>query len=84
VTIIELESLLQIFAKQRDPNQTPTEWRAGVEAHLEPTTVVLQNYSGDKLQVVPQDSGYHESFRILYEGSNLGSERGTSQTSYWY
>ena len=54
VTIIELESLLQILAKQRDPDQTPTEWRAAVEARLEPTTVVLQNYSGDKLQVVRQ------------------------------
>ena len=52
VTINELESLLQILGKQRNPNQTPTEWRAGVEARLEPTSVVLQNYSGDKLQVV--------------------------------
>ena len=54
VTIIQLEALLQILAEQRSPNQTSIEWRAAVETRLEPTTVVLQNYSGDRLQVVRQ------------------------------
>ncbi|XP_065888471.1 uncharacterized protein [Dysidea avara] len=54
VTIIQLEALLQILAEQQSPNQTSIEWRAAVETRLEPTTVVLQNYSGDRLQVVRQ------------------------------
>ena len=54
VTIIQLESLLQILAKQRHPGQTPAEWRTAVESHLKPTSVILQNYSGDKLRVVRQ------------------------------
>ena len=54
VTIIQLEALLQILAEQRSPNQTSIEWRAAVETRLEPTTVVLRNYSGDRLQVVRQ------------------------------
>ena len=54
VTIIQLEALLQILAEQQSPNQTSIEWRAAVDSRLEPTTVVLRNYSGDRLQVVRQ------------------------------
>ena len=32
----------------------PVEWRTTVESLLEPSVVVLQNYSGDKLRVVRQ------------------------------
>ena len=54
VTIIRLETVLQILAKQRCSSETPAEWRATVESRLEPSVVVLQNYSGDKLRVVRQ------------------------------
>ena len=54
VTIIRLETVLQILAKQRCSSETPAEWRATVESRLEPSAVVLQNYSGDKLRVVRQ------------------------------
>ena len=54
VTIIQLETLLQILAKKRCSGETPAEWRATVESRLEPSAVVLQNYSGDKLRVVRQ------------------------------
>ena len=54
VTIIRLETLLQILAKKRCSSETPAEWRATVESCLEPSAVVLQNYSADKLRVVRQ------------------------------
>ena len=52
VTIISLEWLLQLLAKQRRKDQSPNEWKAEVENRLEPTTMVLQNYSADRLKVV--------------------------------
>ena len=54
VTIIQLEALLEILAKQRRPGQTPSEWRTVVESRLEPTSLILQNYSGDNLKIVRQ------------------------------
>ena len=42
------------MAKQRGKDQSPNEWKAEVENRLEPTTMVLQNYSGDGLKVVRQ------------------------------
>ena len=54
VTIIQLEALLEILAKQRQPSQTPSEWRKAVETRLEPTSLILQNYSGDSLKIVRQ------------------------------
>ena len=54
VTIVSLEWLLQLLARQRRKGQSPNEWKAEVENRLEPTTVVLQNYSGDRLRVVRQ------------------------------
>jgi len=39
VSIIQLESLLQIWAKQCHPSQTPADWRTEVESHLEPTSL---------------------------------------------
>lgn len=52
VTIIRLETLLQLLAKQRCSSETPAEWGAAVESRLEPSAVVLRNYGGDKLRVV--------------------------------
>ena len=56
VTIIALEWLLQLSAKQhrKDHDQSPNEWKVEVENRLEPTTMVLQNYSRDRLKVVRQ------------------------------
>ena len=56
--IISLEWLLQWLAKQHRKDQSPNEWKAEVENRLEPTTMVLQNYSGDRLQVVRQIKVY--------------------------
>ena len=52
MTIISWEWLLQLLAKKRQEGQSPSEWKAEVEKRLEPTTVVLKNYSGDRLRVV--------------------------------
>ena len=52
VTIISLEWLLQVLARQQRKGQNPDEWKAEVENHLVPTAMVLQNYSGDKLIIV--------------------------------
>ena len=54
VTIISLEWLLQVLARQRRKGQNPDEWKAEVENRLAPTAMVLQNYSGDKLRIVRQ------------------------------
>ena len=54
VTIISWEWLLQLLAKKRLEGQSPSEWKAEVEKRLEPTTVLLKNYSGDRLRVVRQ------------------------------
>ena len=54
MTIISWEWLLQLLAKKRLEGQSPSEWKAEVEKWLEPTTVVLKNYSGDRLRVVRQ------------------------------
>ena len=52
VTIISLEWLLQVLARQQRKGQNPDEWKAEVENCLAPTAMVLQNYSGDKLRIV--------------------------------
>ena len=54
VTIISLEWLLQLLVRQCQKDRSPNEWKAEVECRLEPTAVVLQNYSGDRLRVVRQ------------------------------
>jgi len=84
VTIIQLEVLLQILAEQWSQNQTTAEWRAAVETHLEPTSVVLRNYSGDRLQVVRQTQVTMS--RADYSTTTLIhlQRGGTSQVAYWY
>ena len=52
VTITRLETLLQMLANKRCSSETPAKWRTAVESRLEPSAVVLQNYSGDKLRIV--------------------------------
>ena len=52
VTIIQLEALLDVLAKQLRPGQTPSQWRTKVDFRLEPTSLILQNYSGDNLKTV--------------------------------
>ena len=52
VTIVSLEHLLQIFARNREPGTTPEQWRRKVEERLQPTTLTLHNYGGDQLNIV--------------------------------
>ena len=40
VTIIQLEALLEILAKQCRPDQTVSEWRTVTESRLEPTSLI--------------------------------------------
>ena len=47
ITIILLEWLLQMLAEQHQKDQSPNEWKEEIENRLEPTTMVLQNYSGE-------------------------------------
>ena len=54
VTIIQLEALLEILAKQHRPDQTVSEWRTVTESRLEPTSLILKNYSGDNLKILRQ------------------------------
>ena len=56
VTIIQLEALLEILARQRCPDQAISEWRTVTESRLEPTSLILKNYSGDhdNLKIVRQ------------------------------
>ena len=42
VTIILLEALLEILAKQCRPDQTISEWRITTESQLEPTSLILK------------------------------------------
>ena len=42
------------MAKKQLEGQSPSEWKAEIEERLEPTTVVIKNYSGDRLRVVRQ------------------------------
>ena len=54
VTIVSLQFLLEALAKQRPKSQSPDDWRAAVEKRLEPSTVTLQNYGGQRLGIVQQ------------------------------
>ena len=51
VTIISLEWLLQMLAKQHRRGRSLDERKAEVENWLDTTTMVLENYSGDQLRV---------------------------------
>ena len=54
VTIILIEELLQLLAKQCQKDQSLNEWKPEVENQLEPTTMVPKKYSGNILKVVQQ------------------------------
>ena len=54
VTIVSLEHLLQIFARNHEPGTTPEQWRRKVKERLQPTTLTLHNYGGDQLNIVRQ------------------------------
>ena len=77
VTIIQLEALLEILAKQRHPDQTISEWRTTTESCLEPTSLILKNYSGDNLKIVRQKRilmsrpGYSTSAMVQVQSSAL-------------
>ena len=50
-TIVSLELLLETLAKQKE---TPQEWRARVEQRMEPPTISLCSYGGQKLSILCQ------------------------------
>ena len=50
VSIISLEFIVNVLAKQRTQDQTPQEWRASVKKRLEPSAVNMWNYGGGPLQ----------------------------------
>ena len=54
VTIVSLQFLLEALARQRPKSQSAEDWRAAVEERLEPSTVTLQNYGGQRLGIVRQ------------------------------
>ncbi len=54
VTIVSLKFLVETLAKQRQKEQSPSDWRAMVEERLEEPTVTLQNYGGMRLNIVRQ------------------------------
>ena len=93
VTIIQLEALLEILAKQHHPDQTISEWRTVTESRLEPTFLILRNYSGNNLKIVQEmrvimsRPGYSTSAVVLVQSgtlakllvrTNLLSQLGTS------
>ena len=51
VSIISIAFLLQALGKQIKWGQTPAEWKE-VKAKLRQPTLILQNYSGDELDVM--------------------------------
>ena len=54
VTIVSLQFLLDALAKQRPEGQSPENWIAAVEERLEPSSVTLHNYGGQKLGIIRQ------------------------------
>ena len=52
VTIVSLQFLLEALARQRPKSQSAEDWRAAVEERLEPSTVTLQSYGGQRLGIV--------------------------------
>ena len=91
VTIVSLEFLLQVLAKNRRAGQSPTDWKKEVEARLEPTPIALRSYGGGQLPVVRQvhvtlaRTGHHVRAKVqvqrdapaeLLIGTDLLSELG--------
>ena len=55
-TIVSLDFLLETLAKQRAPEETPQEWRARIESRMEPPSIPLCSYGGQRLNMVCQTS----------------------------
>ena len=56
ITIVSLDFFLQAAAKNRSPGQSPAEWSKATCEQLQPSTVTLRSYGGDKLNIVSQVS----------------------------
>ena len=56
VSIISLDSFLQVAAAQRNKDQTPASWAEQVRKRVQPTTLTLCSYGGTKLPIVGQVS----------------------------
>ena len=51
---MSLQFLMESLAKQRPEGQSPADWKALVEQRLEQPTMTLQNYGGERLNIVRQ------------------------------
>ena len=54
ISIVSLDFFLKAAAKQRLPDQTPTDWGKAVRERLQPPSVSLRSYMEDKLAIVSQ------------------------------
>ena len=64
-TIISLEFLMSILAKERGPGETPSQWQTRTMTRFSSPEVTLWNYSGQQLHLVSQlqltlSQGKHE------------------------
>ena len=53
-TIISLEFLMSILAKERGPGETPSQWQTRTMTRFSSPEVTLKNYSGQQLHLVAQ------------------------------
>ena len=53
-TTVLLKFLIDTLAKQKKPDESPTQWRKRVEQRLEPPGPRLKSYGGEKLNTVCQ------------------------------
>ena len=54
VSIVSLDFLLEVLAKQRPEGQTLKEWEESVRKRLEPPSMTLKSYGGEELPIVRQ------------------------------
>ena len=55
-TIVSLNFLMQVLAKQKRKEQSVDEWKIGVKKRITPSTVTLRSYGGPELNLVGQIS----------------------------
>ena len=54
ITVVSLKCFLRAAAANRAANQSPPQWAKAVRVWLQPSTVTLHSYGGDKLAIVSQ------------------------------
>ena len=53
-TIISLDLIVEVLAKQRSSDQTPEQWKEPIKKRLEPSVLKLQSYGGGQLDLIRQ------------------------------